>query len=171
MKLVLVHSQRRLWHRSSSQVEILWSKECKIPRRTDLPSDRNFDGTGEIMEKSSEPPRSSEPLDNIKNELDLKKAELTLKEKELAEKTESERRNIWFTSPLIVTALSAIFGLLGTGIGAVLQGYWNTQLERQKFESVLIQKALEQKDREEVAKNLLFLVKIGLIQSLNCTLD
>jgi lysozyme len=119
------------------------------------------------MEKPIESPITSESLEGIKNELDLKKAELALKEKELAAKLEGEKRNIWFTSPLIVGALSAIFGLLGTGIGAALQGYWNTQLERQKFESVLIQKALEQKDREEVAKSLLFLVKAGLIQSLN----
>jgi hypothetical protein len=40
-------------------------------------------------------------------------------------------------------------------------------LERQKFEFSLIQKALEIKDRNEAAKQLLFLVNSGVIQSLD----
>lgn len=109
----------------------------------------------------------------IASDFDLKKAEYLLKERELSLKAQEldakikgEKRNIFLSSPLIIAVLSAIFGLLGTGIGAALQGYWNTKLESQKFESSLIQKALETTDKEEAKKNLLFLVKGGLLHSL-----
>lgn len=100
-------------------------------------------------------------------ELLLKEREITLKEQEAKAKIELDKRSLWFSSPLLIGALSAIFGLIGTGIGASLQGYSNFQLERQKFESSLIQKSLEIKDRNEAAKSLLFLVDSGIIQSLD----
>src|SRR6267142_4183870 len=97
----------------------------------------------------------------------LKERELSLKEKELDTKIKGEKRNIFLTSPLLIAVLSAIFGLLGTGIGAALQGYWNTKLESQKFESSLIQKAFETTDKNEAKRNLLFLVKAGLLHNLD----
>jgi hypothetical protein len=97
----------------------------------------------------------------------FREAELTLKREELNAKLASERKNIFFTSPLIVAGLTAVFGLLAAGVGAALQGYWNTKLERSKFEFTLIQKALEIKDKREAAKNLKFLVDAGVIQSLD----
>src|SRR5258706_3263223 len=93
--------------------------------------------------------------------------EIRLREKELdarmAAGGEHARRHSWLTSPLLVAVGSTIFGLLGTGVGAGLQGFSNTALERQKFESGLIQKALETSDKNEAATNLQFLVGIGLI--------
>src|SRR5258706_114931 len=93
--------------------------------------------------------------------------EIRLREKELdarmAAGGEPARRHSWLTSPLLVAVGSTIFGLLGTGVGAALQGFSNTALERQKFESGLIQKALETSDKNEAATNLQFLVGIGLI--------
>ncbi len=68
-----------------------------------------------------------------------------------------------WTSPLIL----ALVGVLGTGIGASLTGYWNAQLERQKFESSLIRKALEDATPNEAAKSLKFLVGIGALNSLD----
>ncbi len=115
-------------------------------------------------------PNIKQPSDDIalkERELILKEKELALKEQEAKAKIEFEKRNLWFSSPLLIGALSAIFGLIGTGIGAGLQGYSNFQLERQKFESSLIQKSLEIKDRNEAAKSLLFLVDSGIIQSLD----
>jgi hypothetical protein len=108
----------------------------------------------------------------------LKEREIALKEQEVREKINLEKRGLWFSSPLLIGVFSAVFGLLGTGIGAALQGYsnfhlerqkfdLNFQLERQKFEFSLIQKALEIKDRNEAAKQLLFLVNSGVIQSLD----
>src|SRR5438552_14658709 len=103
----------------------------------------------------------------IKDEFDLKKAEYALKVQEFKAQSKVNERNSWFTSPILVVVLSALFGLLGSGIGAALQGYSNTQLERQKFEATLIQKALESTQQEERARNLLFLVDAGLIKSLD----
>ena len=66
---------------------------------------------------------------------------------------------LWFASPLLL----ALVGLVGTGVGAVLQGFWNTRLEREKFEFSLIQKALDTADKNEAGRNLKFLVDAGLI--------
>jgi hypothetical protein len=99
-------------------------------------------------------------------ELRLREKELRLKEQELdakAAEISANRRHVWLGSPMMMAAASAIFGLVGTGFGAVLQGFSNTALERQKFEAGLIQKALETPDKNEAAKNLLFLVGVGLI--------
>jgi hypothetical protein len=59
-----------------------------------------------------------------------------------------------------------LFGLVGTALGYILQGYYNQKLEEQKFEAAIIQKALETNDQDEVAKRLSFYVDIGIIQSL-----
>jgi len=74
---------------------------------------------------------------------------------------DADRPSFWFTSatPLLL----AFVGLLGTGVGAVLQGYWNTKLEREKFEFTLIQKALENADKTEAGRNLMFLLQAGLL--------
>lgn len=112
---------------------------------------------------------SSTSSDETRNlaEQKLKEAELEIKLQEVKARIEVDKRNLWFSSPLIVAVSSAVFALLGTGIGAALQGYWNTQLERQKFESALIQKALDSSKKEDAANNLKFLVDAGLIQSLD----
>jgi hypothetical protein len=68
-------------------------------------------------------------------------------------------RSMWFASPVLL----ALVGLIGTGIGAVLQGFWNTRLEREKFEFSLIQKALDTPDQKQAGRNLKFLVQAGLI--------
>lgn len=75
-------------------------------------------------------------------------------------------QNKW-ESPILITCLTALIGIIGTGAGAVMQGYYEAKLERQKFESQLISKALEPKNVEERAKYLLFLVDTGLINALD----
>lgn len=84
--------------------------------------------------------------------------------------------NVWLNSPLLVAIVSGLFGTgLGAFIQAAFQGYWNFQLERQKFEFSLIQESLEieegliknQNERQEAAKRLEFLVKSGIIKSLD----
>jgi peptidoglycan hydrolase-like protein with peptidoglycan-binding domain len=58
--------------------------------------------------------------------------------------------------------------LIGTAIGAALQGYWNVEVERQQFESNLIIKLLEGKaDEKQRAKNLLFLLDADLVSTLD----
>jgi hypothetical protein len=116
----------------------------------------------EIVIDSSLPPEDLERF-KIKEELNLKRAELQLKATELDSKLKDGKISLWFSSPLIL----ALVGLIGTGVGASIQGYWNTKLERQKFESSLILKALETADQKEAARNLLFLVNAGLIPNLD----
>jgi hypothetical protein len=79
---------------------------------------------------------------------------------------DEEHRSVapfWLTSPLLLT----LVGLIGTGTGAVLQGFWNTRLEREKFEFSLIAKALAVPNKDEAAQNLKFLVDAGLINQFN----
>jgi hypothetical protein len=82
--------------------------------------------------------------------------------KEPENKQKAESKGVW-SSPLTL----ALVGLIGTGIGASVQGFWNTKLERQKFESSLILKSLETSDQQQAAKSLKFLVDAGLIPSLD----
>jgi hypothetical protein len=102
-------------------------------------------------------------------EIALREREIALKEQEIKAKIVLDNRNIWFSSPLLLGMASAVFGLIGTGVGAGLQGYSNFQLERQKFEFELIRQALNNDDRNEAAKQLLFLVDSGVIESLDST--
>jgi hypothetical protein len=67
-------------------------------------------------------------------------------------------------SPGTATIIAAVVGLIGIGVGAVLQGWSNTKLERQKLESQLILKALEPWDIEIAKKKLLFLLRAEFIQ-------
>ncbi|MDQ8183775.1 hypothetical protein [Pelagicoccus sp. SDUM812005] len=73
----------------------------------------------------------------------------------------------FWSSPVAITIATAFIGIIGTGIGALSQGYHETLLERQKFESNLIFKALEPEDPKERANYLKFLVETGLINSLD----
>jgi putative peptidoglycan binding protein len=77
-------------------------------------------------------------------------------------KFEIAQSRVWITAPLLI----AFLGLLGTGLGALIQQYSNTLLERNKFEYTLIQKALDVPNRQDAAKALLFYQKIGLLRGL-----
>lgn len=127
-----------------------------------------------VPEDESNPTVQDIPLEE--RELALKEREATLKEIETKYRLNLEKRNVWFTSPLLIAVFSTLFGILGTAVGSILQGYWNFQLERQKFEFSLIQKSLETDedrlignhgDRQESAKKLIFLVDSGIIKSLD----
>ncbi|MEM1242217.1 MAG: SH3 domain-containing protein [Cyanobacteria bacterium P01_H01_bin.26] len=108
-------------------------------------------------------------------ELELAERELALKEHEIRAKIEIERKGVLLSSPLLIAGVSTVFG---TAIGAWLQGNANLnieqqkaeavlQLERQKFEFSLMEKALEKQDTEEAGKQLLFLVNSGVIRDLD----
>jgi hypothetical protein len=97
----------------------------------------------------------------------LNEREFVLKEKEVEAKINLEKRGLWLSSPLLIGGITAIVGLIGTGIGAFLQGDTNSKLERQKFESALIQKTLDAPTQEETARRLLFLINSGVITSLD----
>lgn len=74
-----------------------------------------------------------------------------------------DRRHIWFTTPLLV----ALFGLIATGITALVPSYSNSRLERHKFEYLLVQKALSAPSRKEAAQYLGFLNDVGLLSGLD----
>ena len=61
--------------------------------------------------------------------------------------------------------LVAVIGVLGTAVGAYLQGQSNLELERQKFESELILRGLDSSDPDERAKYLSFLMRSNLLST------
>jgi hypothetical protein len=93
--------------------------------------------------------------------------DITIREKELDAKIRLDKKNIWLTSPLLIGCISAVVGLIGTGIGVTLQGRASYTLERQKFEYSLIQNALKASTQEEATKQLVFLIDTGVIVSLD----
>ena len=126
------------------------------------------------MSESTIPSGQEKNISLEERKIALAEREFSLKEQELRANINQKTREVWFTSPVLIGIASAVFGLLGTGVGAALQGYANIRLERQKFEFLLIQTSLEPSaegdsddDRQEAARQLIFLVDSGIIQSLD----
>jgi hypothetical protein len=125
------------------------------------------------MEAAPPPPTNVEleklELDRRRLESDdrFRMAELDLKREEFKVREAREQKGSFFKSPHNAPVLVAVLGLIAAGASAAIAWYSSTQLERSKFEYALIQKALEIKDRREAAKNLKFLVDVGVIKSLD----
>lgn len=100
-------------------------------------------------------------------QLSFREKDLAIREKEVDAKIRLDQKNIWLTSPLLIGCVSAVAGLIGAGVGAILQGYATYNLERQKFEYSLIQNALKAPSQEEAVKQLVFLVDTGVMKSLD----
>ncbi|HEV8369307.1 MAG TPA: hypothetical protein VGQ39_15235 [Pyrinomonadaceae bacterium] len=111
--------------------------------------------------------------EHAKLDLEIKQTELAIKQAELKSKlnekpltppqTQAQPQRTTAPSPLTLAIITGIIGLIGAGVANVLQTRSNLQLERQKFESSLMLKAIETGKPEAAAKNLLFLVRVGLI--------
>jgi hypothetical protein len=71
------------------------------------------------------------------------------------------------SSRLSELVLPGLFGLVGLVGGTVAQGFLSLQLERQKFETALIQDALKSDDDQKNAARLKFLVDVGLLSNIN----
>lgn len=101
-------------------------------------------------------------------ELVMRKEELRLKEKELdLERERMATGNLQESKKTRITyygALAAALGALGGFIGIYIQGVQNRDLEKQKFQTSLIFKAVETAKPEEASRNLLFLVRAGFIE-------
>lgn len=96
-------------------------------------------------------------------ELDIKTAELRLKELEL-KSVEEHKKWLINLSASQAAVLVAVIGILGSFLGAYIQG-WNAQeLKRLEFESNLILKAVETGDVEESKRNIQFLLAAGFVQ-------
>lgn len=116
------------------------------------------------MEQDIEAKRFELEKEPLEGELKMKAVELDLRRAELEFQLESSRKHSLSSSPLTIAIITGIVGLVSIGIANYLQGRANLELEREKAESALIVKAIETGDREVAAKNLTFLVQIGLIQ-------
>jgi len=75
------------------------------------------------------------------------------------------------SSPLAIAIATGLIGILATGAGALIQSRANLELERQKFESELILKAIGTGDQRTAANNLLFFRQLGLIRDPNGKID
>jgi len=127
----------------------------------------------------SESPNINLDAEHAKIDLEIKQTELAIKQAELKAKLNEASQATPEpqkpapaptppaksppASPLTLAIITGIIGLIGAGVANVLQTRSNLQLERQKFESSLMLKAIETGKPEAAAKNLLFLVKVGLI--------
>jgi hypothetical protein len=89
-------------------------------------------------------------------EIELRKREVELKEKEF-------QKTKWGLLDPASPIWLAVIGVIGTFIGAWLQGSSNESLERKKFESELILKTATSNDIEQNSKNLKFLLDAGFI--------
>lgn len=67
-------------------------------------------------------------------------------------------------SAITTLILSGLFAVMGTVVGGVVQGYWNTKLAEQKYQSDLVLKALESSSPEERLQTLKLLVHTNLIK-------
>jgi hypothetical protein len=116
----------------------------------------------------------------IEGDLRLREEELKLKREELELKKKGQEQSGFLKFNAITgTIVVALVGLLGTAIAGLIQARSNyrTQtdlektksdsnlvLERRKFESDLILKAIETGGGEASTRNLLFLLKAGFIE-------
>ena len=127
------------------------------------------------MEENIELAKLELERERVTEELKLKLAELDLKRAELEFKLGDESQKYRTSSPLLIAVITGIIGLISIGIANYLQSRANSvlerekfestaKLEREKFESSLILKAIETGNPEAATRNLLFLVKTGLIQ-------
>lgn len=134
------------------------------------------------METST--PQSTKSLEERRLELEekrlnceyrLKRIEFALKRKELLDKkNDKEHVKSFNISPTATAVIAGVVGLLGTAIGTYYQGSQNLELERNKFTFTqelerqkqtheLVTKMIGTGDRNQAAKNLLFLVEAGFI--------
>src|SRR3990172_6590028 len=111
----------------------------------------------------TESPNTNLDAEHAKLDLQIKQTELAIKQAELNSKLNekppppAQPQRTGAPSPLILAVITGIIGLIGAGVANVLQTLSNLQLERQKFESSLMLKAIETGKPEAAAKNLLFL--------------
>src|SRR5436305_12582544 len=70
---------------------------------------------------------------------------------------------IFASSPLVVAIMTGLLSLIGAEVANILQTRANFELEREKEKSSLILKAIETGNPEAATRNLLFLLRTGLI--------
>jgi hypothetical protein len=71
--------------------------------------------------------------------------------------------HVLITTPLVIAFVTVI----GTILATVIQQHENTVLDRNKFESTLVERALAAPSQPDAARELLFFKEIGLLTGLN----
>lgn len=74
-------------------------------------------------------------------------------------------------NPIVGTVIVAMIGLLGTGIGTSIGGYYNIKLEQEKLRSNLILKAVETNDPESALNYLKLLRDTRLVTDIDVTIN
>ena len=96
-------------------------------------------------------------------ELEIKRDEVKLRHDELLIKGKELSKSKW-SSPLLLAIVGLATTLIVSTVQSCSQTKANRDLERQRFESSLIQKTLELPTQEKSAERFKFLLDIGLIQ-------
>ncbi len=68
------------------------------------------------------------------------------------------------SNQILILVIPGVLALVGTLLGGMLEGYWNSELSRQKYQSDLVLKALESNSAEERLQTLKLLVHTNLIK-------
>ena len=115
-------------------------------------------------EPKSEGASSQVNLDQAKLDLDRWKAEedLKLRRDELEIKRKEALRLAW-SSPLLLAIVGVFTTIIVSRFQSSSQSEANLMLERQRFESSLIQKAIEGAEPGDAAQRLKFFIDLGLI--------
>lgn len=96
-------------------------------------------------------------------ELEIKREDIRLRNDELRIKEKELTRSKW-SNPLMLAIVGLATTLLVSTVQSCSQAESNRNLERQRFESTLIQKTLELPTQEKSAERLKFLLQVGLIK-------
>jgi hypothetical protein len=101
---------------------------------------------------------TAEELEN-----ELKRTELALKKAELKAKEEEGAKTWRFSAAGSIPLIVGLLTLIGTAITAFLQRATNMELERSRYRSTLLLKALEAKDTDNISKMLLFMLDTHIL--------
>ena len=85
--------------------------------------------------------------------------------------SDEKPRRSFTISPIFGTIAVALIGLLGTGLGASIGGYFNIKLEEQKLRSNLILKAVDTDDPKDALNYLKLLKETKLVDDIETTIE
>lgn len=116
--------------------------------------------------------------ERLRQKTELKREALAVRKLGIERGVKNEEKSFGLSSSVTVAVFAAVFGFMGVVFAQWLQGkatvtvekernLANITLERQKFASSLVLKALENPNTEESGKAMLFLVDAGLLEDPN----
>ncbi len=114
-----------------------------------------------------------EEINTAKAKLKLDLLDLEVKQKIASAATNTATPKSSNLNPVIATIIVGILTFLGSAVGTALQGYFNMNIEKQKFESSLITEGLKNGTQKDKLQYLGFLKtsKLVTIKDLNIGID